>query len=311
MDLSGGRGDCLKQILRRGTGSGRHPPLGSTVSIYYDIVLHTTGEPIHSTSKDEPFSFILGQDPSEAIPGWELAVASMERGEEAEVICAPELAYGEAGAPPKIPPSATLRCRLELLDWVSLGAYTTKVETDEDLQERWRQEIAEGTSPIKDSLGMDKAVQDATDTPKFKDKVRILDLASEEARKNSASMMCGYADFHRHIEKKNWIEVFFSVPLTTRKEDVEVTLKSQWLSVGIRGEEPLGQGKLAGGIRVDGSFWQLTDASLEQIDESNIESSTGFEISTRPDDLCISVYLEKRPPSDHLWGTVFKQEGPQ
>ena len=42
------------------------------------------------------------------IKGWDKGVATMKKGETAVLKCAPEYAYGEAGSPPKIPPSSTL-----------------------------------------------------------------------------------------------------------------------------------------------------------------------------------------------------------
>lgn len=48
--------------------------------------------------------FCLGQ----VIKAWDIGVATMKIGEVCQLICKPEYAYGSAGSPPKIPPSATL-----------------------------------------------------------------------------------------------------------------------------------------------------------------------------------------------------------
>lgn len=41
----------------------------------------------------------------------------MEKGEQAELICRSDYAYGEEGSPPNIPPNATLHFDVELVDW--------------------------------------------------------------------------------------------------------------------------------------------------------------------------------------------------
>lgn len=51
------------------------------------------------------------------ILGWDKGVATMRRGEKAILECAPEYAYGDLGAGGVIPPKATLRFEVELLDF--------------------------------------------------------------------------------------------------------------------------------------------------------------------------------------------------
>lgn len=84
-------------------------------------------------------------------------MSAMHRGEVATLICGPQYSFGEAGAPPKIPPDATVETKLELVDWVDLAAtYNAvpgKVETDEELRDRWSEDLAAGTSPMKDEAG--------------------------------------------------------------------------------------------------------------------------------------------------------------
>ncbi|KAF5941933.1 hypothetical protein HYC85_019575 [Camellia sinensis] len=52
--------------------------------------------------------------------GWDEGIKSMKKGEQAIFTIPPELAYGESGSPPTIPPNATLQFDVELLSWTSV-----------------------------------------------------------------------------------------------------------------------------------------------------------------------------------------------
>lgn len=58
---------------------------------------------IHRTDSNV-ILFILGQ----VIRGWDIAVATMTKGELCDIILKPDYAYGEGGSPPRIPANATL-----------------------------------------------------------------------------------------------------------------------------------------------------------------------------------------------------------
>lgn len=64
------------------------------------------------------------------IPGWELGVETMKKGEICTLTCKPEYAYGKPGKPPTIPQDATLVFEIELLYWedekVTLDSLVTK-----------------------------------------------------------------------------------------------------------------------------------------------------------------------------------------
>ena len=66
-----------------------------------------------SVERRQPFSFRLGA--GEVIPCWDQAVSQMKVGDEAEVICPYQLAYGERGAGGVIPPKANLKFEIKVL----------------------------------------------------------------------------------------------------------------------------------------------------------------------------------------------------
>lgn len=98
-----------------------------------------------------------GKWPSEAMHGWDKAVSTMRLGEIATLVCGPQYAFGTKGAPPKIPPNATIETRLELVDWMDLAAtYNAKpgvTETDSEIMARWKEGLADGTSPMREEAG--------------------------------------------------------------------------------------------------------------------------------------------------------------
>ncbi|KAJ3047569.1 cytochrome P450 monooxygenase 9 [Rhizophlyctis rosea] len=105
-------GKLKKRIIREGYGEPIHPE--SSVFVHYTGYIHPDGR-IFDSSRDrgDEFQFSLGAN--QVIQGWEVGVASMLIGEEADILCSPEYAYGEHGYPPSIPPNATLRFNIELI----------------------------------------------------------------------------------------------------------------------------------------------------------------------------------------------------
>lgn len=111
-----GNGKLMKKILVEAPEGSPGPIFGDEVTLHYVGTLQETGEEFDSSrSRGEPITFKLGND--EVISGWDEGVVTMCRGERAMLTIHPDLAYGEKGDPPKIPPNATLCYDIELLDF--------------------------------------------------------------------------------------------------------------------------------------------------------------------------------------------------
>jgi len=94
-------------------GTGRHPHRADTATVDYIIWLENGTKIDSSYDRGFPFSYLV--DTGHVIAGFEEGVASMRVGGLRRLRIPPELAYGENGVPPRIPPNATLIIEVELL----------------------------------------------------------------------------------------------------------------------------------------------------------------------------------------------------
>jgi FKBP-type peptidyl-prolyl cis-trans isomerase len=95
-------------------GKGAEAKAGDTVTVHYVGTL-TDGKEFDASRKhgDKGFEFQLGA--GRVIKGWDQGVAGMKVGGKRKLTIPPGLGYGARGAPPVIPPNATLVFEVELL----------------------------------------------------------------------------------------------------------------------------------------------------------------------------------------------------
>ena len=83
-------------------------------------IVHYTGWLLDGTKFDSsldrgvPFEFIIGR--GQVIKGWDEGVASMNVGGKRELVIPAELGYGDRSAGNVIPPGATLKFEVELIE---------------------------------------------------------------------------------------------------------------------------------------------------------------------------------------------------
>ena len=100
--------------LKVGDGTMAEP--GRTVSVHYTGWLVDGTKFDSSLDRGTPITFPLGADPPRVIRGWEEGVKGMRVGGKRKLTIPPEMAYGEQGRPPVIPPNAVLVFEVELVD---------------------------------------------------------------------------------------------------------------------------------------------------------------------------------------------------
>jgi FKBP-type peptidyl-prolyl cis-trans isomerase len=95
-----------------GEGAGAVPTRADRVRVNYEGKLIDGTVFDSSIKRGQPAVFNVGG----VIPCWSEALMLMKVGGKSHVVCPAELAYGDRGAPPRIPPGATLVFDIELLD---------------------------------------------------------------------------------------------------------------------------------------------------------------------------------------------------
>jgi peptidylprolyl isomerase len=94
-------------------GEGEKAEKGKTVEVHYTGFLENGDVFDSSIIREKPFSFRLGA--GMVIPGWDEGISKLNVGGKALLSIPYQLAYGESGRPPLIPPKARLLFNVELI----------------------------------------------------------------------------------------------------------------------------------------------------------------------------------------------------
>jgi FKBP-type peptidyl-prolyl cis-trans isomerase len=98
------------KVLQAGTGS--KPQATDTVKVHYRGTLIDGTEFDSSFKRGQPAQFPLNR----VIPGWTEGLQLMNPGSKYQFVIPSDIAYGDQGSPPTIPPAATLIFEVELLE---------------------------------------------------------------------------------------------------------------------------------------------------------------------------------------------------
>jgi peptidylprolyl isomerase len=102
------------EITDLAEGSGEEATAGSTVSVHYVGVAHSTGEEFDASyNRGAPLDFRLGV--GQVISGWDQGVQGMKVGGRRKLVIPPHLGYGDRGAGGVIKPGETLIFVVDLL----------------------------------------------------------------------------------------------------------------------------------------------------------------------------------------------------
>ena len=101
---------AIVTTLKAGTGAS--PKAADKVKVHYHGTLTDGSVFDSSVQRKEPVTFPLNG----VIKCWTEGVQTMKVGGKSRLVCPPDLAYGDRGAPPKIKPGATLVFEVELLE---------------------------------------------------------------------------------------------------------------------------------------------------------------------------------------------------
>lgn len=97
-------------------GTGDTAKKGDALRMHYTGTLLDGKKFDSSHDRGEPFQFTLGA--GQVIQGWDQGIEGMQVGEKRKLLIPYEMAYGERGFPPVIPPKSPLVFEIELIEIV-------------------------------------------------------------------------------------------------------------------------------------------------------------------------------------------------
>ena len=101
-------------VTDQAVGEGDEATAGTTVSVHYVGVAHSTGEEFDASyNRGAPLDFRLGA--GQVIAGWDQGVQGMKVGGRRTLVIPPHLGYGDRGAGGVIKPGETLIFVVDLL----------------------------------------------------------------------------------------------------------------------------------------------------------------------------------------------------
>lgn len=116
VETENGKVELYYEILKE--GSGEYPKATDTVKVHYTGTLVDGTVFDSSVERGEPIEFPLNG----VIKGWTEGVQKINKGGKIKLYIPYQLAYGEEGRPPTIPPASALVFEVELLDFKAASA---------------------------------------------------------------------------------------------------------------------------------------------------------------------------------------------